>query len=162
MSKSPWDVDIDALVADRKAFNAFVYTPLDEAILELKQRRADTALTEKVHGLLGGDIPEPFQIGPRAVLFRQLATPNYETRHFMDVLGSFPTSPKPLFWEYYEDKFTPNNYLKLSLGKLKFLLGIGKKQGRNATAILSTNVGILAGKEAIKRKVGGELLFKIW
>ena len=39
---------------------------------------------------------------------------------------------------------------------------IGRKQGRNATAILSTNVGILAGKEAIKKGVGGELLFKIW
>lgn len=39
---------------------------------------------------------------------------------------------------------------------------IGKKQGRNAVAILSTNVGILTGKEAMKKKVGGELLFKIW
>lgn len=39
---------------------------------------------------------------------------------------------------------------------------IGSKQGRSTTAILSTNVGILAGKDAIKKGVGGELLFKIW
>jgi small subunit ribosomal protein S8 len=39
---------------------------------------------------------------------------------------------------------------------------IGKNQGRNATAILSTNSGILTGKEAIKKGVGGELLFKVW
>jgi small subunit ribosomal protein S8 len=39
---------------------------------------------------------------------------------------------------------------------------IGRKQGRNAVAILSTNIGILTGKEAIKKGVGGELLFKIW
>lgn len=28
--------------------------------------------------------------------------------------------------------------------------------------ILSTNVGILTGKDAIKKGVGGELIFKIW
>jgi len=39
---------------------------------------------------------------------------------------------------------------------------IGRKQGRNAIAILSTNVGILTGKEAMKKGVGGELLFKVW
>ena len=39
---------------------------------------------------------------------------------------------------------------------------IASKQGRAATAILSTNVGILTGKEAIKKGVGGEMLFKIW
>ena len=37
-SSSPWDVDIDALVADRQAFSEFVYTPLREAIKELKRR----------------------------------------------------------------------------------------------------------------------------
>ena len=39
---------------------------------------------------------------------------------------------------------------------------IGKKQGRNETAIISTNVGILTGRDAMKKKVGGELLFKIF
>lgn len=39
---------------------------------------------------------------------------------------------------------------------------IVKYQGRAQTAILSTNNGILTGREAIKKGVGGELLFKIW
>lgn len=39
---------------------------------------------------------------------------------------------------------------------------IGASQGRSATSILSTNVGILTGKDAIKKGVGGELIFKIW
>lgn len=39
---------------------------------------------------------------------------------------------------------------------------IGSNQGRSTTAILSTNAGILSGKDAIKKGVGGELLFKIW
>lgn len=39
---------------------------------------------------------------------------------------------------------------------------IGGKQGRAETAILSTNAGVITGKEAIKKNVGGELLFKVW
>jgi small subunit ribosomal protein S8 len=39
---------------------------------------------------------------------------------------------------------------------------VARKQGRSAIAILSTNVGVISGKEAIKKGVGGELLFKIW
>lgn len=35
-------------------------------------------------------------------------------------------------------------------------------QGRAVTAVISTNKGIMTGKEAQKQKVGGELLFKIW
>ena len=39
---------------------------------------------------------------------------------------------------------------------------IASRQGRATTAVLSTNVGILSGNDAIKKGVGGELLFKIW
>jgi small subunit ribosomal protein S8 len=39
---------------------------------------------------------------------------------------------------------------------------IVKIQGKASTAIISTNAGVLSGKEAIKKGVGGELLFKIW
>lgn len=39
---------------------------------------------------------------------------------------------------------------------------IMQSQGRAATAVLSTNAGVLTGKDAIKKGVGGELLFKIW
>jgi len=36
-----------------------------------------------------------------------------------------------------------------------------EKRG-NFTSVYSTNQGILTGKEALKKGVGGELLFKIW
>lgn len=39
---------------------------------------------------------------------------------------------------------------------------IGQLQGKAMTAVLSTNKGVMTGKEAIKNKVGGEFLFKIW
>lgn len=39
---------------------------------------------------------------------------------------------------------------------------IGSKQGRSSIAVLSTNNGVLTGREAMKKRAGGELLFKIW
>lgn len=37
-----------------------------------------------------------------------------------------------------------------------------KKQGKAETTIISTNIGVITGKEAVKKGVGGELLFKVW
>lgn len=51
---------------------------------------------------------------------------------------------------------------KPSLRKYASASEIGRIQGRAAVAIISTNAGVLSGKEAIKKGVGGELLFKIW
>jgi small subunit ribosomal protein S8 len=36
-----------------------------------------------------------------------------------------------------------------------------EKRGRK-TAIVSTSQGVMTGKEAIKKKIGGEILFAIW
>ncbi len=36
---------------------------------------------------------------------------------------------QPIFWEYYDDKFTSNNECKHALGKMGFYHGIGKKGG---------------------------------
>ena len=36
-----------------------------------------------------------------------------------------------------------------------------QKRGR-ITLILSTNEGIMTGKDSMKKKIGGEVLFKIW
>ncbi|HSW47897.1 MAG TPA: 30S ribosomal protein S8 [Candidatus Saccharimonadales bacterium] len=51
---------------------------------------------------------------------------------------------------------------KPSLRKYVGAVEIGKIQGRSSVAIISTNIGVLSGKEAIKKGAGGELLFKIW
>lgn len=39
---------------------------------------------------------------------------------------------------------------------------IMKNQGRSQTAVISTNSGVMTGKEAQKKGLGGELLFRIW
>ncbi len=112
------NVDIEELIKDRKAFNDFVYTPVDEAVQQIKLRRENFKLPDFSF------VPEVFKKAPRVVMFRQLVTPNYEITRFMGL--SEVTSLKPLFFEYYHDKFTSNNELKHSLGRLFFYKGRGK------------------------------------
>lgn len=57
MSKSPWDVDIDTLVADRQAFSSFVCTPIKEVMEELKKRWRDKKLEKKISELFNSGIP---------------------------------------------------------------------------------------------------------
>jgi small subunit ribosomal protein S8 len=66
---------------------------------------------------------------------------------------------------YQRRKPAISNVLLLSKPSLRKYVNaseIGRIQGRAAVAILSTNAGIISGREAIKKGVGGELLFKIW
>lgn len=51
---------------------------------------------------------------------------------------------------------------KPSLRKYINATQIGSAQGRSTVAIISTNIGVISGREAVKKGVGGELLFKIW
>lgn len=122
---------IKFLCENRKEFNKIVYTPIEEAINELEKRRVDKKLEKKVIEYLNGDIPEIMKGGSKAVLFRQLITPNYEINRFMSVPDA--TELEVVFWEYYDDKFTPNNPLKHSLGKMGFRYGVGKKGGDKIT-----------------------------
>ena len=79
-SSSPWDVDIGARVADRHAFSEFVYTPVREAIEELKRLREDKKLGDTISELLHNDILS-ILVGPsiKTILFRQLVTPQTMT-----------------------------------------------------------------------------------
>ncbi|HEY9480806.1 MAG TPA: hypothetical protein VIR98_01065 [Candidatus Paceibacterota bacterium] len=122
------DIDIEKLISDREAFNAFIYTPLDKAIEELRSRNADESLGARMRDSVAIRIPEPLSDGPKAVLFRQVTTPNYELRRFVSIADAV-CGLQPLFWEYRKDKFTSNNDVKKALGKLSFFFGKGKKGG---------------------------------
>ncbi len=123
------NIDIDELMSIRKKFDHFVYTPLDEALEELKKRREDKTLEQKILQALGGSLPDPLKDSPKALLFRQLATPNYEIRRLINIIEAGDSNLEPCFWEYYGDKFTSNNKCKHSLGKMMFYKGRGKKGG---------------------------------
>ncbi len=120
-------ISAETLTSNRDIFNQTVYTRFDEAIVEIEKRRTDARLEGEIHHLLKGNIPLPFKNSYRLVLFRQLCTPNYETRRFLSIADAMDLDP--LFWEYYNDKFTPNNLYKYYLGRMGFYSGVGKKGG---------------------------------
>lgn len=122
------DKIIDSLIIDRQAFNDFVYMSLEEALVEYKKRQTNSQLAVKVRELLPQGVPEPLMTGNNAVLFRQLATSNYEFRRFLSVSDALEGF-KGVIWEYFDDKFTSNNDWKKSLGKIPFYHGSGKKGG---------------------------------
>jgi hypothetical protein len=111
-------IDIGELVKDKFKYNQFVYTSLEEAQEQIKERRKDSELEKKVEEYLHGDVPEPLKDGVKAVLYRQVVSPNYEFRCFLDLIKDKKITP--MFLEYPEDKFTSINPLKHSLAKMKF------------------------------------------
>lgn len=139
-------IDIEKLVQDHDAFDRFVYTPPEEAVAELKRRRKDQAVHNKILAWLGDDVPPPLIRGPHAVAFRQLTTSNYEIRRFFSLIDAIE-GLDPLFFEYLEDKFTSNNEWKHSLGRLFFFAGKGKKGGSRIDSLTVVDFNKANGKK---------------
>ena len=117
--------DYNKIMSDRKLFNETVYTPLSQAIKILEERQKDKALIEKIEKLLNRDIPEPLRkIGKYGVQFRQIATPNVDGQHFINITRGFGLNT--VFFEYFDDKFTSNNDFKHSLGQLRIHDGVNR------------------------------------
>ncbi len=110
--------DYEKIMSDRNLFNQVIYTPLSDALRLLDERSKDADLVLKVKKLLDNDIPEVFKDNKKyAVLFRQVATPNYETKRFIALAKE--NNLHPIIFEYHDDIFSPdNNEFKYSLGKL--------------------------------------------
>lgn len=119
MSIDPPLIGFEKYTSQHQSFSDLVYTPLSEAKLELYKRRENKELTNRMWKFFEGDIPKPLLDGPKALLFRQLFTPNFELRRFIDIV--YEQHIDPLFFEYHEDKFTSHNPLKHALGKMRFL-----------------------------------------
>lgn len=92
------------------------YTTLDDAVFEIRNRWNDTAIKKKVEEYLKNDIPEVFLDEPRAVLFRNIASPDFEMLCFLEL--SKKSGLKPLILEYLDDKFSTRNADKLCLVKM--------------------------------------------
>jgi hypothetical protein len=103
-------------------------------------------LETKIVELLNEDIPEVFKKKSKGVLFRQVATPNYETRRFISIIDGFENLD-PLFFEYYQDKFTSNNEHKHSLGKIRFFYGHGKNGGAKIERVKIIDFNFYNGKK---------------
>jgi len=101
-----------------------VYTTIENAKKEIVKRWNDKDLKKKVEEYLGGDIPKGFLNEPRAVLFRNIASPDLEFLYFLKMAKD--NGMKPLVLEYTHDKFSTRNADKLCLAKLAIFEGKNK------------------------------------
>src|SRR6185369_1258456 len=107
-----------------------MYTTLEEAKEEVWKRWNNAELRRRVLEYVG-EIPEFFRYEPRAVLWRWLATPNYESLSFYQLAEK--ATLKPIFFEFIGDKFCSKNSDKFYLGKLSFFKGKGRNNGDKVT-----------------------------
>ena len=131
---------IEELLSDRKKFQEYIYTPPMEAILELKRRWADKNIK------ITTPILPIFKNGFKAVLHRQLITPNYEVLRFMNIVDCFEF--EPILFEYSFDKFVTENEWKYHLGHMCFNFGHGKKGG-----VKIDRINIIEFNEANGKKI---------
>jgi len=112
---------IEELLSDRKKFQEYIYTPPLEAVSELRRRWEDKNIK------ITTPILPIFKNGFKAVLHRQLITPNYEVLRFMNIVDGLEL--EPILFEYSFDKFVPENEWKYHLGRMYFNYGFGMKGG---------------------------------
>lgn len=94
-----------------------MYTPLSIAKEEIWRRWNDKELMKRVEDFVG-EVPSVFKDKPKAVIFRNIATPNFElqiAQEYAYLLGL-----DLVVVEYTADKFCTRNRDKLHLGKMMF------------------------------------------
>ena len=114
-----------------------MYTPLDEAKEEVWKRWNDADLRRRVQEYVK-EVPQILSMRPKAVMWRQVASPNFES--YAIVEASKKIGLKPLCLEYNTDKFCTRNSDKVLLGKMVFYNGTGKNGGQKpVTTAFSIN-----------------------
>lgn len=94
-----------------------MYSSFDEILSEIRARRSDKVLHQKVAAFLGKHgFPYP-EGGPRGFFSRSVMTPNFELAYFLDLTRDLGLDPLLL---EYPDKFVAKNPAKYCLGKLHF------------------------------------------
>lgn len=116
------DEQVKESLESREVFDKKVYLSLQEALIELRKRQDDDRLRAYVMDQVKGNIPVPMHDYKNFVLFRHLATANYETHRFAMVADAYPEF-RPLIFEYTEDTFNDINEYKHHLGRLRFYKG---------------------------------------
>ncbi len=113
-----------------------IYTPIGVAREEIKRRWNDKELRQRIEKISGKDLPDVFKKEPRAIFFRAVLTPNFETSYFYDLTDLVEL--KPICAELYVDKFCTMNKDKVRLGKLVFL----HKSHKNCCDIITKRIAI--------------------
>lgn len=101
-----------------------MYISLEEAKKEVWKRWTDVELRRQVCEYVG-EVPTALLTQPKAVVFRQVVTPNFEFQAFF--AASLAINLKPLCLEYTGDRFCTRNQEKVLMGKMVFLQKINQK-----------------------------------
>jgi len=102
-----------------------LYTPLLEA-LERLNSQSDA---NRVSSLPPGISPAQY-----AVFARQVATPSHEVARFLSMTTTY--NLRPLFFEYYDDKFVTRNRCKFALARMRFADTINTNHDGRLTDVL--------------------------
>jgi len=100
-----------------KAFRSEIYTSFGDLEEEIKRRWNDKKLRKKVKDFFGPKMLSVLSDKPRAILSRNIGTPNLEVKHFVDLAGEIKLDPLIL---EYNDKFVAKNRDKYYLCRLFF------------------------------------------
>lgn len=114
-----------------------IYTPIQDVVQELFRRRALSAPT------VNNDLESLLAPSGYAVLFRQVATPNFELERFL-FLASI-TGLIPLVFEFHQDKFVTRNPAKYALARMGFFDGIGRNGGPRSKRISIVDLDMADG-----------------
>lgn len=126
---------LHALVNDPIALRSKLYCSLTDAIEALKQRETNRDLELATIDLLGATIPKSLTHAKGLVLFRNVATPNYEAHRLKNICEKL-SGFQPIIFELTDDKFADVNPSKRALAKLRFLAKAnGHTVFRNHSAI---------------------------
>lgn len=118
-------IAIEELLDNREGFNRYTYVSVEEALSKVLERSNDAGLEEyRTHGLPKG-LPEILHGRKCVVLFRHVATSNYEIQRFAMVADTYPELT-PVVFEYQEDTFNDINDYKYHLGKLRLHKGFNR------------------------------------
>ncbi len=101
----------------------FIYTTAEDAVKEFLRRKNFVPKTPLPEATILPDTQGriPF------LLFRQIATANYETERFLQLVDAY--DGHAIFCEYHDDIFASQNSLKNSWGKITYVSERGKKGG---------------------------------
>lgn len=129
---------------DREDECEILYTPLDEAVFEIRRRWQDPGLRQAVTSFLSGNIPAFLGDVPKAWLARAVASPNMEFARFMILAAE--NGLRPIVPELPKDKFVPENPDKHYLAKMYFHAGQGRRGGHKISVAKVIHFHLASGR----------------
>lgn len=120
---------IKFLIENKKEFQEYLYTPLQAALAESEKRAENKDLQEYLTKHLPHGIPEVLNSDHKnIVIFRHIASPNYETCRFLSIADGLDRTHRAHIFQYTKDKFNDRNQGKYYLSKLRLHKGYDKNR----------------------------------